>query len=73
MKLEVQLSIKSFLISLIFEKNYLVNFGPNFVGLFLLSGDDLGKTNYVQCLAKKLNFLSIYLIKWVFSAKVFEL
>ena len=26
---------------------YLVNFGPNFVGLFLLSGDDLGKTNYV--------------------------
>ena len=32
---------------LIFEKNYLVNFGPNFVGLFLVSGDDLGKTNYV--------------------------
>ena len=30
-----------------FWKNYLVNFGPNFVGLFLLSGDDLGKTIYV--------------------------
>ena len=25
------------------KKKYLLNFGPNFVSLFLLSGDDLGK------------------------------
>ena len=56
MKLEVQLSVKSFLILLIFEKIYLVNFGPNFVGLFLLSGDNLGKTNY-------LGFISAYTVR----------
>ena len=57
MKLEVQLSIKSFLISLIFEKIYLVNFDPNFVGLFLLSDEDWGKTNYVGLIsAKKCTF-----------------
>ena len=48
----------------------------------LLQYLDLGKATLelkvrfflkLQCLAKKLDFLSIFLIKWVFSAKVFEL
>ena len=33
----------------------------------------IDKTKIVQCLAKKLDFLSVYLIKRVFLAKGFEL
>ena len=44
-KLDEQLSVKSFLISLFFVKLDLVNFGHNFVGLLLLSDEDWGKNN----------------------------
>ena len=57
MKLDEQLSVKSFFISLFFIKLYLINFGPNFGCLFLLSDEDWVKTNYVGLIsAQKCTF-----------------
>ena len=45
-ELEEQLSLKTFLISVIFEKFYLVNLGPIFVGLFPILNESWEKNKY---------------------------